>query len=165
MRVNVGVSSWRTKRGSKGSCCFFRGAKGPLNPSLYPAAAMPSAAARLNASFPSHQVAHKMRQENGPNGHLPMSPVERLKIGVVNNARVPLSHNPKLVLGFKIALFRESADLRMHKRRQNTRTHEFPVWVSGSFCVVEKKNKRHEGDKYKRNLKLTTLFPPFTRHN
>lgn len=40
MRVDVGVSSWRTKRGSKGSCCFFRGAKGPLNPSLYPAAAM-----------------------------------------------------------------------------------------------------------------------------
>lgn len=54
MRVNVGVSSWLTKRGSKGSCCFFRGAKGPLNPSLYPAAAMLSmaAAARLNASFP-----------------------------------------------------------------------------------------------------------------
>lgn len=65
-------------------------------------------------------------------------PLRDFKIGVVNNARVPLSHKPNLVLGFKIALSRESADLRMHKRRQNTRTHEFPVWVSGSFCVVEK---------------------------
>ncbi len=52
MRVDVGVSSWRTKRGSKGSCCFFRGAKGPLNPSLYPAAAMLPKAARLNAFSP-----------------------------------------------------------------------------------------------------------------
>lgn len=73
-----------------------------------------------------------------------MSPVERLEMGVVNNARVPLSHKPNLVLVFKIALIRESADLRMHKRRQNTRTHEFPVWVSGSFCVVEKTNVMRE---------------------
>lgn len=28
------------KAGFKGSCCFFRRAKGPLNPTLYPAAAM-----------------------------------------------------------------------------------------------------------------------------
>lgn len=72
MRVNVGVSSWLTKRGSKCSCCFFRGAKGPLNPSLYRAAAMLSMAApvRLNASFPSTRyVSWPEVSGNCPNRH------------------------------------------------------------------------------------------------
>lgn len=51
MRVDVGVSPWRTKRGSKGSCCFFRGARGPLNPSLYSAAAMLPKATPSQCSF------------------------------------------------------------------------------------------------------------------
>lgn len=78
MRVDVGVSSRRTKRGSKGSCCFFRGAKGPLNPSLYPAAAMLPKAARLNAFSPRkvyepiQAVTQAELSENRPN--VPASP-------------------------------------------------------------------------------------------
>lgn len=58
MRVNMGVSSWLTKRGSKGSCCFFKRSERafkskPISRSCH---AIHGCACTSKCVFPFHQV-------------------------------------------------------------------------------------------------------------